>query len=113
LTVPTVLPPFYPIGVQHGLILGGILFSIGVLGALTKRNAIAVLMSIELMLNGVNVTFVTFARHSQVADLSGQIFAIFVMTVAAADAAVGLAIMIALYRVRRSIQVDAATTLRG
>jgi NADH-quinone oxidoreductase subunit K len=70
-------------------------------------------MSIELMLNGVNVTFVSFARHSPLADLSGQIFAIFVMTVAAADAAVGLAIMIALYRLRRSIQTDAATTLHG
>jgi len=111
--VPPVFPPFYPIGVQHGLILGAILFAIGILGALTKRNAIAVLMSIELMLNGVNITFVTFARHSQSGDLAGQIFAIFIMTVAAADAAVGLAIMIALYRLRRSIQVDAATTLHG
>jgi NADH-quinone oxidoreductase subunit K len=89
------------------------LFAIGILGALTKRNAIAVLMSIELMLNGVNITFVSFARHSQSADLAGQIFAIFIMTVAAADAAVGLAIMIALYRARHSIQVDAATTLHG
>jgi NADH:ubiquinone oxidoreductase subunit K len=113
LSVPPVLPPFYPIGVQHGLVLGAVLFSIGVLGALTKRNAVAVLMSIELMLNGVNVTFVAFARHSQLADLTGQVFAIFVMTVAAADAAVGLAIMISLYRLRRSVQVDAATTLRG
>ncbi len=111
--MPSVLPPFYPIGIQHGLVLGAILFAIGVLGALTKRNAIAVLMSIELMLNGVIVTFVTFARHSQTPDLAGQIFGIFIMTVAAADAAVGLAIMIALYRLRHSIQVDAATTLRG
>ena len=111
--MPIVFPPFYPIGVQHGLILGAILFAIGVFGALTKRNAIAVLMSIELMLNGVNITFVSFARHSQSPDLAGQIFAIFIMTVAAADAAVGLAIMIALYRLRHSIQVDAATTLHG
>jgi NADH-quinone oxidoreductase subunit K len=111
--VPPVLLPLYPIGLQHGLVLGAILFSIGVFGALSKRNAIVVLMSVELMLNGVNVTFVAFARHSQIADLTGQIFAMFIMTVAAADAAVGLAIMIAIYRLRRSIQVDAATTLRG
>jgi NADH-quinone oxidoreductase subunit K len=94
-------------------VLGAVLFAIGTFGALTRRNTIAILMAIELMLNGVNVTFVSFARHSISPDLSGQIFAIFVMAVAAADAAVGLAIMIFIYRMRRSIQVDATTTLRG
>jgi len=103
----------YPITLQHGLLLGAALFSIGILGALTRRNAITILMSIEVMLNGVIITFVTFARYSVSTDLAGQVFAIFVMTVAAADAAVGLAIAIAVYRVRRTVRVDAADVLRG
>jgi NADH:ubiquinone oxidoreductase subunit K len=107
------MPPLYPIGLQHGLALGAVLFALGMLGALTKRNAIAILMSIEVMLNGVIVTFVAFARHAQSADLAGQVFAIFIMTVAAADAAVGLAIIIAVYRLRRTVQVDAVSTLQG
>jgi NADH-quinone oxidoreductase subunit K len=111
--MPPALPPLYPITVQHGLLLGASLFSIGLVGALTKRNAIAILMSIEVMLNGVMVTFVAFARHAQSPTLTGQIFAIFIMTVAAADAAVGLAIVIAVYRLRRTVQVDAANTLQG
>ena len=98
---------------QHGLILGAALFAIGMLGALTKRNAIAILMAIEVMLNGVIVTLVSFARHAPGGDLAGQIFGIFIMAVAAAEAAVGLAIVIVMYRLRRSIQVDAATDLRG
>jgi NADH-quinone oxidoreductase subunit K len=111
--MPSALPPLYPITLQHGLILGAALFSVGLAGALTKRNAITVLMSIEIMLNGVIVTFVSFARHAQATDLIGQIFGLFVMTVAAADAAVGLAIVIAIYRLRRSVQLDAASTMRG
>lgn len=111
--MPTAWPPVYPIALQHGLVLGAALFSIGMLGALTKRNAIAILMSIEVMLNGVIVTFVSFARHAPAADLAGQIFGIFILTVAAAEAAVGLAIVIAVYRLRRTIQVDAATELQG
>ena len=86
------------------LAFGAILFSIGVLGALIRRNMIVVLMSIELMLNGVNVTFVTFSYYLR--DLSGQIFAIFVITVAACEAAVGLAILIALFRLKPTVQVD-------
>lgn len=111
--MPAALPPIYPITLQHALLLGAALFAIGVAGALVKRNAITVLMSIELMLNGVMVTFVAFARHAQAVDLTGQIFAIFIMVVAAADAAVGLAIVIAIYRLRRTVQVDAANTLQG
>ena len=111
--MPPSLPPLYPIALQHGLLLGAALFSIGLVGALTKRNAIAILMCIEVMLNGVMVTFVSFARHAQDPLLTGQVFAIFIMTVAAADAAVGLAIIIAVYRLRRTIQVDAADTLQG
>ena len=72
-----------------------------------------VLMNIEVMLNGVIVTFVAFARHAAAPELTGQVFGIFIMTVAAAEAAVGLAIVIAVYRLRRTVQVDAADTLRG
>jgi NADH:ubiquinone oxidoreductase subunit K len=111
--MPTVLPPLYPITLQHGLVLGAALFAIGMAGALSKRNAIVVLMAIEVMLNGVIVTFVAFARHAPTAALGGQLFAIFIMTVAAADAAVGLAIVIAVYRLRRTVQVNAADSLRG
>ena len=111
--MPPALPPLYPITLQHGLILGAALFAIGLLGVLTKRNAIAMLMSIEVMLNGVIVTLVSFARHDAGGDLAGQIFGIFIMAVAAAEAAVGLAVVIAMYRLRRTIQVDAASDLRG
>ncbi|MPZ15039.1 MAG: NADH-quinone oxidoreductase subunit NuoK [Chloroflexi bacterium] len=107
------MPPLYPIGLQHGLVLGAALFAVGMAGALTKRNAIAILMAIEVMLNGVMVTFVTFARHIPGIDLGGQIFAMFVLTVAAAEAAVGVAIIITVYRLRRTISVDQADTLRG
>ncbi|MEA2641665.1 MAG: NADH-quinone oxidoreductase subunit [Chloroflexota bacterium] len=111
--MPPAAPPLYPITLQHGLILGALLFAIGIVGALTKRNAIAILMSIELMLNGVIVTFVAFARHAIPSDLTGQVFGIFIMTVAAAEAAVGLAIVIAVHRVRRTVEVDAIDTLQG
>jgi NADH:ubiquinone oxidoreductase subunit K len=111
--MPPMLPPLYPITLQHGLLLGAALFSIGMAGVLAKRNAIAVLMAIEVMLNGVNVTFVAFARHIQPALLTGQIFAVFIVTVAAAEAAVGLAIIIAVYRIRHSVQVDEASELQG
>ncbi|MBM2811112.1 MAG: NADH-quinone oxidoreductase subunit [Chloroflexi bacterium] len=111
--MPQELPPLYPISLQHGLLLGAALFSIGIAGALTRRNAITILMSIEVMLNGTIVTFVTFARYAPTADLAGQIFSIFIMTVAAAEAAVGLAIVIAVYRLRHTVSVDAVDTLQG
>jgi len=88
---------------EHYLILSAILFSIGLYGALAKRNAIVILMSIELMLNGVNIAMVAFSRYIVPLLLTGQIFAIFVMVVAAAEAAVGLAIIIAIYRSRETI----------
>ncbi|MGE5843916.1 MAG: NADH-quinone oxidoreductase subunit NuoK [Syntrophaceae bacterium] len=93
------------------LILSGILFTIGVIGALTRRNAIIVFMSIELMLNAVNVTFITFSRFLQ--SMDGVIFAFFVMAVAAAEAAVGLAIFVLLYRSRQTINVDEINLLKG
>jgi len=91
-------------GLNHYLILSAILFSIGLYGALTKRNAIVILMSIEIMLNAVNIAMVAFSRFIVPALLTGQIFAIFIMVVAAAEAAVGLAIIISIYRSRETIE---------
>ena len=93
----------------HFLILGAVLFCIGLYGAITKRNAIAVLMGIEIMLNAVNVTLVGFSFFNTVRPyatyLTGQIFAIFIITVAAAEAAVTLAMVIAIYRKRDTVDV--------
>jgi len=91
---------------NHYLVLGAILFCIGLYGALAKRNAVAVLMGIEIMLNAVNITMVAFSFFNRALPyatyLTGQIFAIFIITVAAAEAAVALAMIIAIYRKRRS-----------
>jgi len=92
------------ISVYHYLILSAIIFSIGTFGVLTRKNAIVIFMCIELMLNAVNLTFIALSRHLQ--NMDGQIFVFFVMTVAAAEAAVGLALMIAFYRNRESIDTD-------
>ncbi len=86
------------------LILSAILFAIGTIGVLTRRNAIVIFMCVELMLNAVNLTFVAFSKY--LGNLDGQVFVFFVMTVAAAEAAVGLALMIAFYRNRESIDVE-------
>jgi NADH-quinone oxidoreductase subunit K len=102
------MPPIPPV---LFLILSGTLFTIGVIGALTRRNAIIVFMSIELMLNAVNVTFITFSRFLQ--SMDGVVFAFFVMAVAAAEAAVGLAIFVLLYRSRQTINVDEINLLKG
>ena len=91
------------VGLEHYLILSAILFSIGLYGALAKRNAIVILMSIELMLNGVNIAMVAFSRFIVPLLLTGQVFAIFIMVVAAAEVAVGLAIIISIYRNRGTI----------
>ena len=90
--------------IAHYLILSVILFSIGVAGVFIRRNAIVIFMCIELMLNSVNLAFIAFARHLD--SMDGQIFVFFVMAVAAAEAAVGLGIIIALYRNRETINVD-------
>lgn len=104
----------YPVGLQHFLVLGTILFCIGLYGALARRNAIGVLLSIELMLNGVNVLMVAFARYVNSPQLlAGQLFAIFIMTVAAAEAAVGLAIVLAVYRLRKTVAVDQLDLMKG
>jgi len=89
---------------SHYLILSVILFFIGVWGVFTRRNAIVIFMCIELMLNAANLAFITFSRYLD--SLDGQVFVFFVMTVAAAEAAVGLGIIIALYRNRETLNVD-------
>ena len=92
-----------PIGLEHYLILATVLFSIGLYGALAKRNAVVILMSIELMLNAVNIAMIAFSRYIVPLLLTGQVFAIFIIVVAAAEAAVGLAIIMAIYRNRETI----------
>ena len=86
------------------LIFSAILFAIGTIGVLTRRNAIVIFMCVELMLNAVNLTFIAFSKF--LGNLDGQVFVLFVMTVAAAEAAVGLALMIAFYKNRESIDVE-------
>ncbi|PKN15978.1 MAG: NADH-quinone oxidoreductase subunit NuoK [Deltaproteobacteria bacterium HGW-Deltaproteobacteria-23] len=86
------------------LILSALLFAIGTIGVLTRRNAIVIFMCVELMLNAVNLTFIAFSKY--LGNLDGQIFVFFVMTVAAAEAAVGLALMIAFFKNRESIDVE-------
>ncbi len=87
------------------------LFTIGALGVLLRRNAIIIFMSIELMLNAANLTFVAFARHLN--DINGQVIVFFVITVAAAEVAVGLALIVAIFRTKHSINIDELNTLKG
>src|SRR5439155_18674203 len=96
--------------VEFFLLIGALLFTIGCAGVLIRRNAIVILMCIELMLNAVNLTFVAFALENQ--SMTGHIFVFFVMTVAAAEAAIGLAIVIALFRRRRTTDVEDASLMR-
>jgi len=101
--IPTVPPELY-------LVLSGILFTIGVIGALTRRNAIVVFMCIEMMLNAVNLSFITLSHFLQ--SMDGVLFAFFVMAVAAAEAAVGLAIFVMVYRSRETINLDEINLLK-
>ncbi|HLB28153.1 MAG TPA: NADH-quinone oxidoreductase subunit NuoK [Dehalococcoidales bacterium] len=94
------------IGLQHYLILSAVLFSIGLYGALAKRNAIVILMCLEIMLNAVNIALVAFSRYVTPTLLTGQVFAIFIIVVAAAETAVGLAIIISIYRRHDTIESD-------
>ena len=98
------------IGAGHYFILSAILFCLGLTGVLLRRNMIVILMSLDLMLNAVNLAFVAFGR--QWASVDGQIITFFVMTVAAAEAAVGLALVIALFRHRESLNPEAFTSLK-
>lgn len=106
------------VGLNHYLILSAVLFCIGLYGALSRRNAIVIMMCIELMLNAVNISLVAFSRYVTPAVptkemfLTGQIFAIFVIVVAAAEAAVGLAIVISIYRNRETVDVSQIDLLK-
>ena len=91
--------------------LSAILFTLGTLGILLRRNAIIIFMSVELMLNSANLAFVAFARYYQV--MSGQIFVFFVIAVAAAEVAVGLALIVAIFQSKKSIDVDEISSLKG
>ncbi len=100
-----------PAPIQAYAILSALLFSMGVLGVLVRRNIIIVFMSIELMLNAANLLFVAFARYQQ--NVNGQVLVFFVMTVAAAEVAIGLALVMALFRTKRTTDVDDVSMLRG
>jgi NADH-quinone oxidoreductase subunit K len=99
------VPVYYYLG------LAVILFTLGALGVLIRRNAIVIFMSIELMLNAANLVFVAYARYWQ--SMNGQIFVFFIMTVAAAEVAIGLALIVTIFRTKASIDVDQISTLKG
>ncbi|MXZ81963.1 MAG: NADH-quinone oxidoreductase subunit NuoK [Gammaproteobacteria bacterium] len=100
------------IPLSHSLILGALLFSISVVGIfLNRKNIVILLMAIELLLLAVNINFVAFSHH--LGDLAGQVFVFFILTVAAAEAAIGLAILIVLFRTRRTINVEDIDMLKG
>jgi NAD(P)H-quinone oxidoreductase subunit 4L len=106
----------YPLQLAHFLSVSGIVFGIGIMVALSKRNAIAVLMGVELMLNGVNIALVAFSRFGAFAPgqdpLAGHVFVIFVLTVAAAEAAVALAMAVLVYRRRDTVDLDRINLMR-
>ena len=99
-----------PVTLHHYLAVSVLLFSLGMAGVLLRRNALVVFMSLELMLNASNLALVAFSRFR--GDLHGQVFVFFIITVAAAEVAVGLAIIVALFRRRQTVQVDEITSMR-
>ena len=101
----------FEITTNHYLVLSAMIFVIGLVGILTRRNMIVVLMSIELVLNSVNINLAAFSY--QYSDLTGQILGVFLIAVAAGEAAVGLAILVALYRLRGTTELDHASELKG
>ena len=101
---------FAPVGPAHFLVVAALLFGIGMVGAIWRRNALTVLMSVELMLNAANLLFVGYAR--QYGASGGHAIAFFVMAIAAAEAAVGLAILLGVFRTRQTVEVDELDTLR-
>jgi NADH-quinone oxidoreductase subunit K len=100
----------YPITATHYLVLGAAMLAIGTIGVLARRNIVVILMAIELILNAVNINLIAFSRH--LGQVHGQVFAIFVITVAVAEAAVGLGILIALFRNRETVQADEINLLK-
>jgi len=99
------------ITLNHYMIVSFLLFSIGFMGVLVRRNFLTILMSVELMLNAVNLNLIAFSRR--LSDLTGQVFSIFVITIAAGEAAIGLALTISFFRQRRTLDVEEANTMRG
>jgi NADH:ubiquinone oxidoreductase subunit K len=102
-----------PIGLNHYLLLGAVLFVCGALCMANKRNAIGVLMGVELVLNGANINFVAFARFNPAFEVEGQVFALFIIVLAAAEAAVALAIVLNFYNNHMTVDVDSAEELKG
>ena len=100
------------IGLTHYLVISAALFTLGIMAVFTRKNAVNVLMGVELILNSANLNLVAFSRYSA-GNLNGQIFAIFVIVVAAAEAAVGLAIVLSMYRIIKTVNLDRADTLKG
>lgn len=102
------------VGLNHYLVLSAAIFGIGIYGVLSRRNAVGILMSVELMLNSVNIAFVAISRWvGPAGTAAGQVFAIFVITVAAAEASVALALLIAVYRSRGSVDIEHVNLLQG
>jgi NADH-quinone oxidoreductase subunit K len=100
------------VGIQHFVVLSAIIFSLGLFCVVTRRNALGILMGIELILNSANINYVAFGRYGG-ATYDGQVFAIFVIMLAAAEAAIGLAIVLGIYQTFETIDVDATDRLRG
>ena len=96
----------FSVGLDQYLVLSAVLFSVGLFGVLTQRNVIKIIMCIEIMLNAVNITLIAFSQYVTPVILTGQLFAIFVMVVAAAEVAVGIAIIFAVYRNRESVDIE-------
>jgi NADH-quinone oxidoreductase subunit K len=101
------------VGLNGYLLLGALLFVCGALCMATKRNAIGILMGVELVLNGANINFVAFARHNPAFEMEGQVFALFVIVMAAAEAAIALAIVLNFYNNHMTVDVDTAEELKG
>ena len=99
------------VGLPHLLALAAMLFGIGLYGALSRKNAVHVMMSLELMANAVNINLVAFSR--QLGDLTGQVLSVFVIVVAAGEAAIGLAIVLSIYRLKSSVNLEDAAEMRG
>ena len=100
------------IGLNHYLVISAALSSLGIMAVLTRKNAVNVLMGVELILNSANINLIAFSKYSA-GNLQGQIFAVFIIVIAAAEAAVALAIVLAMYRIIKSVNLDRADTLKG
>jgi NADH:ubiquinone oxidoreductase subunit K len=100
------------IGLNHYLVISAALFSLGIMGVLTRKNAVNVLMGLELILNSANINLVAFSKFAA-GNLSGQLFAVFIIVIAAGEVAVGLAIILSMYKIVKSVDLDQAGKLKG